>query len=200
MTEGQVLALISSVAILVLVASSLVARRAEAPLMLKSALGWLAIGAVIAVGVAFRSEISWFFNDVGARLGMANQRVDGSQVRIPRSGDGHYYAMVRINGVERSMLIDTGATTTSLSMDTARAAGIELSERGPFVEVSTANGIVMARRVRIDRFQLGDLATQDLGALVAPNFGDSDVLGMNFLSRLNGWRVEGSELVLEAEA
>ncbi|MGC6399520.1 retropepsin-like aspartic protease family protein [Sphingomonas sp. FW199] len=198
MTEGQVLAMISSIAVLVLAASSLIARRAEASLMLKSVLGWLAIGAVIAVGVAFKSEISWFFNDVGARLGMTNQRVEGGNVRIPKSGDGHFYALVRINGVERSMLVDTGATTTSLSMETAKAAGIELSDRGPFTQVSTANGIVMAREVRIGWFQLGDLETEDLGALVAPNFGDVDVLGMNFLSRLNGWRVEGNDLVLEA--
>lgn len=197
MTEGQVLAMISSIAILVLAASSLIARRAEASLMLKSVLGWLAIGAVIAVGVAFKSEISWVFNDIGARLGMANQRVEGGSVRIPKSVDGHFYALVRINGVERSMLVDTGATTTGLSMETAKAAGIELSDRGPFAQVSTANGIVMAREVRIGRFQLGDLETEDLGALVAPNFGDNDVLGMNFLSRLNGWRVEGNDLVLE---
>ncbi|WP_448657849.1 retropepsin-like aspartic protease family protein [Sphingomonas sp. CJ99] len=197
MTEGQVLALISTVAVLALVLSSLVTRRVQAPLILKSVLGWLAIGALIAVGVAFRSEISWFLNDVGARLGMANQRVEGRSVRVPRSQDGHYYVMARINGVERSMLVDTGATTTSLSVDTASAAGIELSEQGPFAEVQTANGTVMARRVRIDRFELGSMSTQDLGALVAPNFGDTEVLGMNFLERLGTWRVEGSELVLE---
>ena len=33
--------------------------------------------------------------------------------------------------------------------------------------------------------------------VVSPAFGETDVLGMNFLSRLKSWRVEGSTLILE---
>jgi aspartyl protease family protein len=32
--------------------------------------------------------------------------------------------------------------------------------------------------------------------VVSPAFGDTDVLGMNFLSRLKSWRVEDGVLVL----
>jgi aspartyl protease family protein len=65
------------------------------------------------------------------------------------------------------------------------------------VQVSTANGTVDARRARAERVAVGALSTEDLTVFVAPNFGDLDVLGMNFLSRLKSWRVEGNVLILE---
>ena len=37
---------------------------------------------------------------------------------------------------------------------------------------------------------------RDLAVVVSPAFGDIDVLGMNFLSRLKSWRVEGQTLIL----
>ncbi|MEN2784920.1 hypothetical protein ACFOKI_15215 [Sphingomonas qilianensis] len=33
--------------------------------------------------------------------------------------------------------------------------------------------------------------------IVSPAFGETNVIGMNFLSRLKSWRVEGNILVLE---
>jgi aspartyl protease family protein len=50
----------------------------------------------------------------------------------------------------------------------------------------------------VARAEVGDVATRELGVVVSPAFGDSDVLGMNFLSRLGSWRVEGRTLILVA--
>jgi len=36
-----------------------------------------------------------------------------------------------------------------------------------------------------------------LAVVVAEEFGDSNVIGMNFLSQLKSWRVEGNEMILE---
>ncbi|WP_066548329.1 MULTISPECIES: retropepsin-like aspartic protease family protein [unclassified Sphingomonas] len=197
MSEQQAIGLIGSVGFLVLVLASLAARRPNMSLVLRSALGWIAIAAVIAILVAFRGEIGGFVNDVGARLGFADQRTRGGALRIPASDDGHYWANVRINGVARRMLIDSGATTTSLSVATAQAAGVAVDDGGLVAVVDTANGPVEARRARIDRLEVGPIQTEDLGVLVAPNFGDVDLLGMNFLSRLDSFRTEQGVLVLE---
>ena len=40
-------------------------------------------------------------------------------------------------------------------------------------------------------------ARRDLDAVIVPNFGTMNVLGMNFLRSLGGWRVEGNYLVLQ---
>jgi aspartyl protease family protein len=49
----------------------------------------------------------------------------------------------------------------------------------------------------VRELRLGDIAARDLGVVVSPAFGDTDVLGMNFLSKLKSWRVEGQTLILE---
>lgn len=104
-----------------------------------------------------------------------------------------------LNGVERRMLIDSGATITAISERTAKEADIPKSEGLPAI-IETANGSVAARRARIAEVSLGPLKTRDLGVVVSQNFGELDVLGMNFLSRLHSWRVEGNVLVLEPKA
>src|SRR5438105_13457548 len=48
-----------------------------------------------------------------AWLGLDDQQVNGgSEVRIPMARDGHFWARVSLNGVERRMLVDSGATLT----------------------------------------------------------------------------------------
>ena len=127
----------------------------------------------------------------------AEQRVSGSTVRLRMAPDGHFWATVSINGVSRRMLIDSGATTTSLSLDTARAVGLNI-EQNPFpVQITTANGTVLARTSSIGKLVLGPITATDLRVVVAQQFGSMDVLGMNFLSRLRSWRVENGMLILE---
>jgi aspartyl protease family protein len=63
--------------------------------------------------------------------------------------------------------------------------------------VETANGLVAMRKARADRFQLGPVERE--GFAVNINERDSvNVLGMNFLSTLSSWGVEGNYLVLRA--
>ena len=40
------------------------------------------------------------------------------------------------------------------------------------------------------------MAARGLDAVIAPNLGNTNVIGMNLLSRLAGWRVENGELIL----
>ena len=63
--------------------------------------------------------------------------------------------------------------------------------------IETANGTVEARRGNIQKLAIGPLETEDLDVVVSESFGDLDVLGMNFLSRLHSWRVENRTLILE---
>ena len=46
------------------------------------------------------------------------------------------------------------------------------------------------------RLKFGNIEAQGLDAVIAPNLGETNVLGMNFLSRLESWRVERGELIL----
>ena len=121
----------------------------------------------------------------------------GDTVPIRMSPDGHFWARVSVDGVSRRMLVDSGATLTALSVASAQAAG--LRPRAPVMPVvlNTANGMIRAQTAKVETLKLGTIRAYDLPVVVSPAFGDTDVLGMNFLSRLKSWRVEGQTLILE---
>lgn len=126
-----------------------------------------------------------------------DQQVSGKELRIRISRDGHFWVRARINGVERKLLVDSGATITALSVDTAEAAGL-VPETSPFpIILKTANGPVAARTARVGSLRIGNVVARDLPVVVSPAFGDTEVIGMNFLSKLKSWRVEGDTLILE---
>lgn len=196
MNAWQSIDLIWLVGVLVLVLSALSVRRLSFGFVLRSLLSWAAIILLAVLAVAHRHELRALFTAATARLGIDEQQVQGRTVRIRMSPDGHFWARVRLNGVERRMLIDSGATITAISDETAAAAGITPGGGLP-VMIETANGTVAAQRGRIQHLAIGPLETEDLGVVVSSNFGNLDVLGMNFLSRLHSWRVEANTLVLE---
>jgi aspartyl protease family protein len=129
-------------------------------------------------------------------LGLDNQEVAGGEVRIRMAPDGHFWAKVELNGVERRMLIDSGATVTAVSEATAAAASIDSQAGLVPVMLRTANGVVPARTGNVKALRVGSVTARNLKVLVSPAFGNLDVLGMNFLSELASWRVEGRTLVL----
>lgn len=199
MTGFQGVNLVWMIAALVLVVSALSVRRIGFGLFVRTLLGWAAIVLVVVFTIGHRYELAAAWSALNNRLGLEDQRVEGDTVRIRMSPDGHFWARVTLNGIERRMLIDSGATVTAISEQTARQAAVALSDGLPAI-IETANGSVAARRGRIEKVALGPLAMRDLGVVVSQNFGDLDVLGMNFLSRLHSWRVEGNVLVLEPKA
>jgi aspartyl protease family protein len=131
-----------------------------------------------------------------SRFGLDSQEVVGREVRIRMSADGHFWARAKLNGVERRMLIDSGATMTTISDTTARLAGVEASAGLAPVLLRTANGVAKAETGTVETLKLGSITARDLKIIVAPSLGEMDVIGMNFLSELESWRVEGRTLVL----
>jgi aspartyl protease family protein len=133
---------------------------------------------------------------VAERLGLDPQEVSGGEVRIKMARDGHFWAEATLNGVRRRLLIDSGATVTAISEATAAAAGIRSRGAPVPVVLKTANGMAPARTATIEELRLGNIVARDLKVVVSPAFGDMEVIGMNFLSKLASWRVEGRTLIL----
>ncbi len=163
----------------------------------------LTAGAIVMVGllVAERARFDPMFAQVAQRFRLGGgQQVVGKEMRVPMAPDGHFWVRVKIGpksgGIERRMLVDSGATVTAISTDTAAAAGIEPSDSVMPVVMQTANGPVTAQTATVDSFRIGNVVAHDLPVVVSPAFGDMNVVGMNFLSRLKSWRVEDGILVL----
>jgi predicted aspartyl protease len=60
------------------------------------------------------------------------------------------------------------------------------------------NGIVMVDRGRARTVAVGEIERRNVAVHISDAFGDMNVIGMNFLSSLSGWSVEGRTLVLRA--
>ena len=177
---------------LVLVASSLASRRLPLGKTLKMAAIWVGIFGLVFLVLAFRGE----FKSLGSRLkaeAVGTPIQKGEELRIPMAEDGHFWVDATVNGREVPFMIDSGASVTTISRETADQTGIETGYR--IAEVETANGSVIMHRAYADQFQVGEIARPELPVLVNANDG-TNVLGMNFLSSLESWRVEGNYLVM----
>jgi aspartyl protease family protein len=130
------------------------------------------------------------------KLGLDDQQVAGRELRVRMASDGHFWVVASLNGVRTRMLIDSGATVTAISEQTARAAHIDTGRGLTPVVLRTANGIAPAETGSIDELRMGNIVARNLKVVTAPGLGGLDVLGMNFLSRLESWRVEGRTLIL----
>lgn len=129
-------------------------------------------------------------------IGLDDQKVAGKELRVRMSPDGHFWVLASINGAKRRMLIDSGATVTAISTTTARDAGVETGTGITPVILRTANGAAPAQTGAIEELRVGNIVARNLRVVTAPGLGDLDVLGMNFLSKLESWRVEGRTLIL----
>jgi aspartyl protease family protein len=179
-----------------LLIASLIARRVPVLRTIVSLLFWVAALGSIAFLTMERERLDPWLAQIAAKLNLESQEVGGEETRIRMSPDGHFYVRARIGGVERRLLVDSGATVTALSPGTAAAAGVEVRDSVFPVILKTANGNVQAQTGEIPELRFGNVVARDLAVVVSPAFGDVDVLGMNFLSRLKSWRVEGQTLIL----
>ena len=130
------------------------------------------------------------------KLGLDDQQVSGNELRVKMSSDGHFWVIASINGVPRRMLIDSGATVTAISQATAREAKVDVGSGLAPVILQTANGAAPAQTGRVDEIRVGNVVARNLRIVTGPGLGNLDVIGMNFLSRLESWRVEGRTLIL----
>lgn len=193
--EEQALNLVYLIGCLLLVGSALAVRRLPLGQTLKMMIAWALIFAAFFAMIALRHDFLALGRRIlGEATGSAGQQAQGGELRIRRSDDGHFWAAAEVNGRPLRFMIDSGATTTTLSVAAARAAGIEPSDNFG-VMVDTANGTVVMQRGRIARLQLGPIERADVAIHIAPNDMVS-VIGMNLLSSLRGWGVEGDTLVL----
>ena len=178
---------------IMLVLGGLMTRREPIAKLLTMALAWIAIFGAGFVLFTFRDNFGWVTQRLKAEaVGTPVQQ--GRETRIPMAIDGHFWVDAKVNGKDVKFLVDSGATMTTIDRETAAAAGVPLSERRDQF-VRTGNGIIRVSSSRADEIQVGDIVRRDVGVQIADN-DDLNVLGMNYLSSLSRWGVEGRWLVL----
>jgi len=171
----------------------LMTRREPAARLITYGLAWVAVFASGFILLAFRDNLGWVAQRLRAEAD-GTPISEGREMRIPMAIDGHFWVKARLNGHDVRFLVDSGATTTTIDRGTAEAAGVEMSNRRDQY-VRTGNGVIRVASGRADEIRIGSITRHDVALEVADN-DDLNVLGMNFLSSLSRWGVEGRWLVL----
>lgn len=193
MTNDLMLGGVYIVMALMLVLGALISRREPTAKLITMALAWIAIFASGFVLFTFRDDFGWVAQRLKAEA-VGTPVEQGRETRIPMAIDGHFWVEGRINGMRVKFLVDSGATMTTIDRETAMRAGVTISPRRDQL-VRTGNGIIRVASGRADELQVGGIERRDIGVQVVDN-DNLNVLGMNFLSSLDRWGVEGRWLVL----
>ncbi len=195
MTNDVMLGSLYLLMALMLVLGALINRREPFARMAVMALAWVAIFGAGFVLFTFRDDLGFIAQRLKTEV-TGEPLVAGREVRIPMAIDGHFWVDGMINGVKVKFLIDSGATVTTIDRATAARSGAKVAESADQL-VRTGNGFIRVARGRADSLQIAAIKREDV-ALHVVEGDEINVLGMNFLSTLSRWSVEGRWLILQA--
>ena len=166
----------------------------------------LGIWALIVLGLvaiyAYRAPLMRFAAPVmleldPSRVVEVTDSSGGSELMVARSGDGHFHVDGRANGAPVDFLVDTGATSTVLTLADAERAGIDITVLSFVEPVRTANGLAYYAEARLESLEIGPWRLNDVPVSVMPGEAlDTSLLGMSTIDRFSGWRIEGDRMVL----
>jgi len=139
--------------------------------------------------VALRMDTPTSIGDSGA------SGANGNRIVLPASSGGHFIAQGTINGRAASFMLDTGATSVSISASDAERLGIDYA-RGQLVRISTANGVAPGYRVRLNSIRVGDVEIREVDAIVTQQPMPYILLGNSFINRFS-MRRDADQMVLE---
>ena len=195
MTNDWMLGSLYLLMAMMLVAGSLIARRERFAKLATMLIAWIAIFGAGFILFTFRDDLTYVAQRLKSEATGAPV-VEGSQLRIPMAIDGHFWVQGSINETPVKFLVDSGATMTTIGRDTANAAGVTINPNRDQI-VRTGNGMLRVATGKAESVSLGTIERSNVSLHIAEHE-DLNVLGMNYLSTLERWGVEGRWLILES--
>ncbi len=108
----------------------------------------------------------------------SSELIGYGKLELKQTRDGHYFSSGTVSGTPVVFMIDTGATTVSISSNIAARAGIRKCFPRP---VSTANGKVNACVATVPEITFGSFRLSHVEVMIMPNMSGDALLGMNVL-------------------
>ena len=125
-------------------------------------------------------------------------RPSRAEESIDIARDRHFYVTAFVNDERITFLIDTGATLVFLTPKDAEILGFDFWDDEYSMAIRTASGESRAAPVMLDKIEIGDRITVfDVPAVVSREESAISLLGMSFLIKLDGFEVNGDELILK---
>ena len=161
-----------------------------------SALIWLALGALVFAGYAYRFDLESIADRLLSELVPGFGVVADGAVSFRARAGGHFVVEAEVDGTRVRFLVDTGASDVVLSPADAKRLGFAPDSLSFTKRYRTANGIVLGAPVPLGRIRIGPISVSDVAASVNGAPMTRSLLGMSFLDRLSGYEVRDGTLVL----
>lgn len=118
--------------------------------------------------------------------------LEAHQIALPYEGEGRRLSVPVVfehgeRSLEVDMMLDTGATYTTLPTELLHRLGIHPRPGDPVIELHTANGIRSATLVLVDRVWLGDLLLETVAIATCEQCAISDTVGLLGLNVAGGY-------------
>lgn len=133
--------------------------------------------------------------DAPASVGGSGSESHGTRIVLTSNSGGHFVSLGQINGRSAEMVVDTGATVVAMGTTQAQRLGVDF-KGGPPVQMSTANGVIPGRRVKLAAVKVGDVTVREVDAVVSSGSMPYVLLGNSFLTRFQMTRTN-DQLVLD---
>jgi aspartyl protease family protein len=116
---------------------------------------------------------------------------------VSKSSDGHFWAQGVVNGTQVRFLVDTGASTITLTPTDAQRLGLEPAGLTYNIPIRTANGDSLAARVTLASVSVAGARVSDVEAVVVNHGLPISLLGMSYLGRLSRFVATRDQMILQ---
>lgn len=120
---------------------------------------------------------------------------DGAEIYMEE--DAHFYITLLVDGMPVRFLIDTGATSVTLSPLDAQRIGFDVSDSDYTMFAETANGTVRSAPVELESIKLGKFTDRDIQAGINEAEMSESLLGMDYLRLFDEITFKGKRLILK---
>ncbi|NNL57236.1 MAG: TIGR02281 family clan AA aspartic protease [Pseudomonadales bacterium] len=143
----------------------------------------------VAAWILLLGMLVYYFTGEERRQFNPNQQpelldIQGKTTLLLKANRRNHFVMTgQINGVDATLMLDTGATNVAIPARMAKRLQLKRGEPGIAM---TANGPVKVYSTRIGKLQLGDIVLYDVPADLNPGMDGSNeiLLGMSALSQV----------------
>lgn len=119
-----------------------------------------------------------------------------SAAQVSKAPDGHFWAEAEVDGRWVRLLVDTGASSVSLTPADAQRLGVDLAALDFDQPLVTANGRTQAAAVTLDHVAVAGARVEKVEAIVVRSGLSTSLLGMSYLGRLSRFEASPTALIL----
>jgi aspartyl protease family protein len=119
----------------------------------------------------------------------------GGETTLDRAPNGHFYTQASVNGQSLPFVVDTGASSVALTVDSARSIGLYVDPSSFTTVGEGASGATRGMFVKLDKLEVAGRTVEHVDAVVLEGL-PVNLLGQSVLTRLGGVQMSGDKMVL----